>query len=291
MTSPLTPLSWFGIVRLGLVQTSLGAIVVLMTTTLNRIMVVELSLLAVVPGALVALHYIVQMSRPRWGYGSDVGGRRTPWIIGGMAVLAVGGVLAALGTVLMASQLWLGASVAVLAFILVGIGVGAAGTNLLALLATHVAERRRPAAASIVWIMMIAGFAVTAGTAGAMLDPFTYRQLLLVTACVSLIAFVVTVIAVWGVEKRVPTSALERVSNTETMNFSKVFQEVWAEPKARQFTIFVFVSMLAYSAQDLILEPFSGIVFNFTPGESTKLGGVQHSGVLLGMILVALAGS
>lgn len=49
--------------------------------------------------------------------------------------------------------------------------------------------------------------------------------------------------------------------------------------------------MLAYSAQDLILEPFAGTVFGFTPGESTSLSGVQHGGVLLGMILVALVGS
>ena len=37
-------LSWFGIVRLGLVQTGLGAVVVLTTSTLNRVMVVELAL-------------------------------------------------------------------------------------------------------------------------------------------------------------------------------------------------------------------------------------------------------
>jgi BCD family chlorophyll transporter-like MFS transporter len=45
--------------------------------------------------------------------------------------------------------------------------------------------------------------------------------------------------------------------------------------------------MLAYSAQDLILEPFAGTVFGMTPGQSTSLSGLQHSGVLLGMILVA----
>lgn len=48
--------------------------------------------------------------------------------------------------------------------------------------------------------------------------------------------------------------------------------------------------MLAYSAQDLILEPFAGTVFGYTPGESTQLSGVQHGGVLAGMILVAAAG-
>ena len=77
--------------RLGLVQASLGSIVVLTTSTLNRVMVVELALPAIIPGVLVALHYAVQVLRPRLGYGSDVGGRRTPWIVGGMAALAVGG--------------------------------------------------------------------------------------------------------------------------------------------------------------------------------------------------------
>ena len=33
------------------------------------------------------------------------------------------------------------------------------------------------------------------------------------------------------------------------------------------------------------------MVFGFTPGSSTKLSGVQHSGVLAGMVLVAIAGS
>ena len=53
----------------------------------------------------------------------------------------------------------------------------------------------------------------------------------------------------------------------------------------------VIVAMLAYSAQDLILEPFAGLLFGMSPGESTQLAGVQHSGVLLGMILVGAIGA
>jgi MFS transporter, BCD family, chlorophyll transporter len=48
--------------------------------------------------------------------------------------------------------------------------------------------------------------------------------------------------------------------------------------------------MLAYSMQDLILEPFAGLIFNMTPGQSTSLSGVQHQGVLAGMILVGVGG-
>src|SRR5512147_61402 len=88
----MTRLSWAGVARLGLVQASIGAVVVLMTSTLNRVMVVELGLAAAIPGARVALHFAVQMFfRPRLGFWSDAGGRRTPVIRMGMALLGFGG--------------------------------------------------------------------------------------------------------------------------------------------------------------------------------------------------------
>ncbi len=68
--------------------------------------------------------------------------------------------------------------------------------------------------------------------------------------------------------------------------FMKALGQIWDEPEARNFTIFIFVSMLAYSAQDLILEPFAGTVFGYTPGESTQLASFQHGGVLAGMLLI-----
>ena len=128
-TMTAVPLGWLGIVRLGLVQTALGAIVVLTTSTLNRVMVVELALPATLPGALVAMHYAVQVLRPRLGYGSDVSGRATPWIIGGMATLCTGGLLAAVATAWMTTSQWSGIALAVLAFLMIGVGVGASGTS------------------------------------------------------------------------------------------------------------------------------------------------------------------
>ena len=280
---------WLSIFRLGLVQTALGAIVVLTTSTLNRVMVVELALPAVVPGALVALHHAMQALRPKMGHGSDLGQRRTPWIIGGMATLALGGAGAALATALMASRFALGMALAVLSFALIGGGVSACGTSLLVLMAKRVAPERRAAGATLVWLMMIAGFAITATVAGKLLDPFSPARLIGVTVGVSLAAMIVTLLAIWGVEGRSP-DLVESPEKAETrLAFVPALKQVWSEPDARQFTLFVFVSMLAYSAQDLILEPFAGSSFAFTPGESTKLSGVQHGGVFAGMLLVALA--
>jgi BCD family chlorophyll transporter-like MFS transporter len=293
MTGVATNLGWAGIVRLGLVQAALGSIVALTTSTMNRVMVVELALPAMLPGALVALHYAVQMLRPRLGYGSDVGGRRTPWIVGGMATLAVGGLGAAAATALMGTSLAAGVAAAAVAFTLIGIGVGAAGTTLLALLAKRVDACRRAAAATIVWLMMITGIVVTATAAGHLLDPFSLPRLVAVTGGVVAAAFVLTVIAVWGIEgPRAPAGRdADGRAAAGTPAFREALRQVWAEPQARRFAIFVFVSMLAYSAQDLILEPFAGHVFGYTPGESTKLAGLQHAGVLAGMILVAVAAS
>lgn len=286
------PLGWFGIFRLSLVQAALGAIVVLTTSTLNRVMVVELALPAVLPGALVGWHYAVQMSRPRWGYGSDVGGARTPWIVGGMVALAAGAIGAACSVALMPASLGFGILLAIVSFFVIGVGVGAAGTNLLALLAAQTAPERKAAAAAIAWIMMIFGFVVTAGVAGAMLDPFSMSQLIKTAVIVCCGACAVATLAVWGIENRrggVAQSASDAPSVAG--GFREALAEIWAEGQSRRFTIFVFVSMLAYSAQDLILEPFAGLIFGYTPGESTQLSGVQNGGVLLGMILTAIVGT
>jgi MFS transporter, BCD family, chlorophyll transporter len=283
-----TPLGWLGIFRLGLVQTALGAIVVLTNATLNRIMVVENALPAVLPGLLVGLHYAVQVTRPRMGFGSDTGGRRTPWIIGGMAILALGGIAAALGTALMATHLWAGILLATLAYLAIGAGVSATGTTLLVLLAKRTAQHQRAAAATIVWVMMIAGFAITATVAGHALEPYSASRLIGVMSFVSVLAFAVAALAVWGIEGTATESA-EAPVRSHHGNYRQALAEVWSEPDARRFTIFVFVSMLAYSGQELILDPFAGAIFSFTPGESTRLSGLQHGAVLIGMVLVAIA--
>ena len=277
-------LSWVSILRLGLAQMSLGAIIVLMTSTLNRVMVVELALPALVPGLLVGLHYAMQLSRPGWGHWSDLSRRRTPWIIGGMTVLALGGFLAALGVAIGASMPVPGLVLSVLAYALIGAGAGASGTSVLAFLAASTAPRRRAAAATIIWLMMIFGIAATAGIVGALLDPYSPARLLTIVACVAVGAVVLTALAVLGLEKGGTTPAVE-----VRQPLREGIAEIWAEPQARRFTQFVFLSMTAYFMQELILEPYAGLVFGFTPGQSTSLSGAQNGGVFLGMLAVGIA--
>jgi BCD family chlorophyll transporter-like MFS transporter len=286
-------LTWPGIIRLGLVQTAIGAMFALTSLTLNRVMVVEYSMPAIVPAALVAWNYVVQLSRPRWGYGSDMGHRRTPWIIGGMGVLALGAMLAADATTMIAGSPIVGGLLGFAAFTMVGAGVGAAGTSLLALLATRVAPERRPAAAAMTWIMMIFGFIVYAAVSGAALQPFSNQRLALVASGVAGVCFLVATLAVRGAESSAVAedTAASEDARPARPSFGGVVSEIWADPVARRFTIFVFVSMLAYSAQELILEPYAGLVFHMSPAASAQLTGFEKGGALLGMILVGALGA
>jgi BCD family chlorophyll transporter-like MFS transporter len=184
-------------------------------------------------------------------------------------------------------------TLALLGFLLIGTGVSACGTNLLVMLAKSVAPERRGPAATLVGIMMIAGFAITAGLAGHWLDPFSQTRLLQVAAGICALAVLITTFAVAGIERQPAKTASaegQAAPVAQQVGFRQALNQVWREPAARRFTVFVFVSMLAYSAQDLILEPFAGSVFGYTPGSSTQLSGVQHGGVLLGMLTVAAAG-
>ncbi len=198
---PRAGIGWFGVVRLGTVQAAIGAMVMLATSLLNRVMVVEYSIAAAVPAGLVAWHYGVQLSRPLWGHKSDRTANRSGWIIAGMGILALGALIAVDATIMMSGAGFFGIFLAVIGFSLIGLGVGMAGTALLALLASRVVAERKPAAAAISWTMMVAGIVVAAGVSGSFLDPFSEARLAIVTSLVVLVAFCLAMLALRGLER------------------------------------------------------------------------------------------
>jgi BCD family chlorophyll transporter-like MFS transporter len=285
-----TGFGWLGIARIGLVQAAIGALVMMATTVLNRVMVVELGLAAAIPAGLVAWHYAVQLSRPLWGHASDRGTVRTRWIIGGVAVLASGMLLATQTTLMVATMPLAALTLSVVAYALIGAGVGAGGTSALALLASGVAPARRAAAAAVTWTMMVAGIVTSAITVGALIDPFSFARLMAVAAGLALAMLILTVLATFRLEAEAGRFG-HAAANRAAPDLRAALVEIWHEPPARRFTIFIFVSMIAFSMQDLILEPFAGLIFGLTPGQSTQLGGQHQGGILLGMIVTGMGAS
>jgi len=200
-----------------------------------------------------------------------------------MLALAFGAFMAACALPIFPESFAMGLAVSIVAYTLIGLGVGASGTSLLALLATTTAPHRRAAAATITWLMMIFGIAATAGTVGQFIDPYSPALLIKIVGIVVSISTLVTCIAVWRIERN-----LIAIREPDPTPFREGLKEVWSERKARNFTIFVFLSMTAYFMQELILEPYAGLVFGFTPGQSTSLSGAQNGGVFLGMLSVGI---
>ena len=117
------------------------------------------------------------------------------------------------------AHLTVGILISVIAYALIGLGVGASGTSLLALLATLTAPRRRAAAATITWLMMIAGIAITAGVTGAMLDPYSHTLLLKIVGSV-----VVTALSL-QLSRLLYRKTTQRKRN-EIMSFTEGIQEI-----------------------------------------------------------------
>lgn len=272
-------LGWGGITRLCLANAAIGGLAALPVNLFNRLMTVELALPALLPGLLVALHYAVQLSRPVWGHRSDTKGGRTPFVLMGIALVGLGVYAVAATVGLAETNAPRAIGVWVLAYTAIGIGIGAAGTSFLALLATAAPDTRKGAAATLAWLMLIAGAIASSIGTGIALDPYSPERLRTVIAVVCVIAFALTVIATLGVERR-----LDVAPAPADPSLRAALETAWQDPSARAFTGFVFLSILAFYLSELVLEPFAGHVHGLTPDQSTKLSGGKDGAALLGMI-------
>ena len=283
-------MNWFTIFRLGLVQLCIGSSVVIPLSTLNRLMKVELALPATIAGFLIALHYAVQLTRVNWGHLSDKSQNRSQWIVLGMLILGMGGILASASIPLIESHFSYGIMLAIFSYSLIGFGVGAAGTPLLALLASYSSKSQKGFAASITFLMMILGLAVTGITVGLILDPYSHQKLIKITSSLAIIANIISFLSLRNLERSLQRSlnGLTPATINSDVPILEGIKKVWMERDARLFTIFIFMSMGAFSMQDPILEPFAGEVFGFTVGESTKLDGFHKIGTLIGIIAIVL---
>jgi BCD family chlorophyll transporter-like MFS transporter len=269
-------LGWGGIARLCLANAAIGALAALPVNLFNRLMTVELAWPALLPGLLVALHYGVQFTRPYWGHRSDAKGGRTPFILGGIACVGLGLIATAYGIAFIENPA-LALITWIAAYAAIGLGIGAAGTSFLALLATAAPDDRKGAAATIAWLMLIIGAIVASIGTGIALEPYSGARLMMVVPVVAALALLVALIATIGVERH-----LDAVPEPSEPKLGPALRATWNDPAARAFTGFVFLSILAFYLSEL--EPFAGHVHGLPPEDSTKLSGAKDGASLLGML-------
>ena len=202
------------LLRLSLFQVTVGMALVMLVGTLNRVMIVELSVPATLVAVMLALPLVFAPFRTLIGYKSDthvsaLGLRRIPYIwkgtlcqFGGFAIMPFALlVLSGYGEAYDAPR-WIGLSAAALSFLLVGAGVHIVQTVGLALATNLVKEEDQPKVVGLMYVMLLLGMMVSALIYGALLEHYTPGRLVQIIQGTAVITVALNLCAMWKQEAR-----------------------------------------------------------------------------------------
>ncbi|NLE52042.1 MAG: BCD family MFS transporter [Chloroflexi bacterium] len=282
-------LTKLNVARLALFPLGLGLALVLVTGTLNRVMIVELKLPASLVGLFFAMTLVVAPARAWLGYLSDgyplFGKRREPYIALGAVLLS----LSVIAVTLLVMETEVPRAVLVpaglLAFISYALGVNLSSNTFEALLADRFHGDARPRAVTLFKIAMFAGIMIGALGLGRLLEPFDPERF--ITIVVGVLALFIT-LAVIGTARQEPAlPALRAVSKQAVAQpFWVVIRRViWQDRDARRFFVLVVLSTLGTLAQDVLLEPYGALVLDMSVAQTTRLTALWSSGTMITLVV------
>lgn len=281
------------LLRLSLFQVSVGMAAVLLTGTLNRVMIAELGLSAWLVALMVALPLVFAPLRALIGFKSDthvsvLGWRRVPYIwfgtlmqFGGLAIMPFALVLMAMDG---NAPVWLGPVAAGLAFLLVGAGMHTTQTAGLALATDLADEDNRPRVVALLYVMLLAGMLISAIVIGLLLVDFSDLRLIRVVQGAGALTMVLNIIALWGQETRKPH--LTR-ADAERPAFSEAWASFMSGGRPARLLVATGLGAAAFAMQDVLLEPYGGEVLGLSVSGTTVLTALWAAGALAGFSLAA----
>ena len=289
--TPQLPLS--RLLRLSLFQVTVGMALVLLNGTLNRVMIVELSVPAWLVALMIALPLVFAPFRALLGFKSDthrslLGWKRVPYIwfgtllqFGGLAIMPFALILLSGDT---QGPPILGNLAVALAFLLVGAGLHTTQTAGLALATDLAPEDKRPRVVAFLYVMLLLGMTVSAVLLGRLLEHFSQVRLIEVIQGTALVTMALNLIALWKQEPRRPRRALETEPKPD---FSASWRAFMAGGPWRRIFITLGLGTVGFSMQDILIEPYGGQVLHMTVGQTTALTAFFAIGALLSLALAA----
>jgi len=278
------------LIRLAGLPLSLTLITILAGSVINRVMVVELGLPVTLASLFVAIPLLVAPVRIWLGYLSDAypvwGRRREPYLILG-AVLSGAGAALAVILVLQTTSLWsLGAVATLVTLIVYGVGRNLANNTFQALLADMFAPGvPRSRAANLYEVVKMVGLIIGAGLVSQALRPYSPERLTTVVITIGAIVVVFSIIAAVGQEPRNEATRQAAVT-ARSLPFGPTFKTLlWNDPTARLFFFIVTLTLLGTQMQDVLLEPYGGLVFGMDVAATTQLTMFWGLGTLISILL------
>lgn len=279
------------LLRLSLFQVSVGMAAALLNGTLNRVMILELHVPAALVAIMVSLPLVFAPLRALVGHRSDhhrsaLGWRRVPYIWFG-TLLQFGGLAIMPFALLVLSgdthgPAWVGTAAAALAFLLVGAGLHTTQTAGLALAADLAPRASRPRVVAMLYVMLLVGTIGSALGFGIALEDFSQMRLIQVIQGAAMLSMALNLAALWKQEPRG-----SRPRDDAEPEFAAAWRSLLADGRSGRFLVTVGLGAMAFSMQDILLEPYGGEIFHLGVGATTTLTAFLACGTLAAFALAA----
>ena len=288
-----TNFSLFQLLRLSLFQISVGMATVMLAGTLNRVMIVELLVPASLVAVMIAIPVLIAPLRTFYGYKSDtyksfIGWKRIPYMwfgslfqFGGLAIMPFAIIILSGDQTVGPS--WAGEVLVAIAFLFTGIGMHITQTVGLALAADRATKENRPRVVALLYFMFLFGMGISAVVIGLLLADFSKLRLIQVVQGSAVLTLILNLVAVWRQEQVI----INNQKNDKSEKFFLSWKKFISDRKTNSLIWVVFWGTLAFSMQDVLLEPYGGQILGLSVSETTNLTGVWALGALLGLALAA----
>jgi BCD family chlorophyll transporter-like MFS transporter len=279
------------LLRLSLFQVSVGMALVLLVGTLNRVMIVELGVPTSLVAVMVAMPLLFAPFRALVGFRSDhhrshLGWRRVPYIwmgtllqFGGFAIMPFALLVLAGWGQSQQAPLWVGHLATAVAFLLVGAGLHTTQTAGLALATDLTTPDKQANVVGFMYVMMLVGMLISALLFGDMLTDFSPARLVQVVQAAALITLVLNTIAMWKQEGR---SRQRKPGQGADPSFAQAWQLFTRDAEAVRRLWVVGLGTLAFSMEDVLLEPYGGEILHLSVASTTQLTATLALGSLIG---------
>lgn len=283
------------LLRLSLFKVTMGMTTALLIGTLNRVMIVELSVAAWLVSLMLALPLLVAPFRAVTGYQSDThrsafGWRRVPFMWGGTLIQFFGLAIMPFALLVLSGQgavpvpAWFGQAAAALAFLAVGAGLQTSQTAGLALATDQASAATRPRVVALMYVMLLVGAVGGSLVFSALLSDFSPQRLVQVVQGSALVVLLLNAVALWKQEPRNP-QRVATMKSTRPAPFRQVWRAFIERGQTRRFLWATGLGTMAFNMQDIVLEPYGGEILKLSVGATSALTAMLAGGALIGFLL------
>lgn len=274
------------IIRLSAVHIAVALTLLPIDSTLNRIMISELSIPASLVALLIAVPYLLSPMQmwigalseraPLWGW------RRSPYIMIGLIMCASGAALSPQAAFAIHEGLWWGIPLGFVAFGAWGLGFNFSTVSYLSLATELSGPGQRTKVVGIMWFSLILSMIIGGILFAQSIDPYTHERLITSFYMICGIALGIGTLGVIGLEPRYREVVVEH-----KLSMRATWQLISQNPQAKYFFGYLIILLIAILSQDVLLEPYAADIFAVSPAETTRYTSFWGMAFLVALLITS----